>query len=187
MKRVKAHLESMSPYSQGRFHNTAKLEKELHGDYEDRTWKERMHYNKENGLIFIPPMQFCNSLKEAAKYLSISIPGKGKSTFTKHFESGVLVINPLYTDTHIDNVEKDTQHVPSDGRRGGTTRVIKHFGIIRKWSGVVEYLVTDETITKNVFSEVLEASGQLIGVGRFRPRNWGYFGTFKVNKIEWDI
>lgn len=186
MKRVKAHLESMSPYSQGRFHNTPKLDKENHNDYEERTWRERMHYN-EDGIIFIPPMQFCNSLKEAAKFLSISIPGKGKATYTKNFESGVLVMNPLYTQTNINDVIKDSQHVPSDGRRGGTTRVLKHFGIIRKWHGVVEYIIMDDTITKPVFEQVLEASGQLIGIGRFRPRNWGYYGTFKVNKVEWDI
>lgn len=185
MKTAIAHLESMSPYSQGRFHNVEKLPKERPDDYEERTWRERMHYNSETGLVFIPPMQFCNSLKEAAKYLSIQIPGKGKSTFTKHFESGVLVTEPLYTDTHINDVIKDSQHVPSDGRRGGTTRVVKHFGIVKKWSGKVKYIITDDTITKDVFAQVLEASGQLIGVGRFRPRNWGYYGIFKVKKIEW--
>ncbi len=185
MKKAIARLKSISPYSQGRHHETLKKDKESHYDYEERTWRERLHYNKQ-GNIFIPPMQFANSLKEAAKYLSIQIPGKGKSTYTKHFESGIMVLNELILPNLKDDIDSERVYVPSDGRRGGTTRVTKIFGIIPEWEGNVEYVVADNIITEKVFKEVLKTSGQLIGIGRFRPRNWGYYGRFEIKDIKWE-
>lgn len=40
-------------------------------------------------------MAFRNCLAEAAKFLSIQIPGKGKSTYTKHFEAGLIIPAPM--------------------------------------------------------------------------------------------
>lgn len=184
MKTAIAHLRSISPYSQSKHHQTPKKDKEGHADYEERTWRERMHYNKE-GNVFIPPMQFANSLKEAAKYLSIPVQGKGKSTYTKNFEAGVMVVEPLVLPLKINDVVPETVHVPSDGRRGGTTRVVKTFGVVPEWEGKVKFLILDNIITKDVFMDVLKASGQFIGLGRFRPRNWGYYGRFEIVKLEW--
>lgn len=184
MKRAICHLKSISPYSQSKFVPDQKESKELHKDYEHRIWREKMHYDKD-GIVFIPPLQFCNSLKEAAKFLNRQIPGKGKQTYTKHFEAGVMVVKALSLGIHKDEVELETVHVPSDGRRGGTTRVLKNFPIIHEWKGEVEYLIIDEIITQDIFEEVLYTSGNLIGVGRFRPRNWGYYGRFEPVKIEW--
>jgi len=184
MKKAIVTLESVSAYSQGRYHQTEKLEKELPAAYEKRTWRERLHYD-DSGNVFIPPMQFCNSLKEAAKYLSLQVPGKGKSTFTKNFESGVMVVDQIFINIHKDDVESETYLVPSDGRRGGTTRVERIFPVIRKWKADVTYHIFDDIITEDIFRKVLETSGQLIGIGRFRPRNWGYYGRFIVVKIIW--
>ena len=71
MKIAICKLKSTSPYSQGRFHETPELPKELKKDYEVRTWREKLHYLPETGQVFIPPMSFAVSLKEAAKYLNI--------------------------------------------------------------------------------------------------------------------
>lgn len=185
MKLAHCGLESLSPYSQSRYYQDEKLNKELHGDYEARTWRSRCH-SREDGHLYIPPMAFANSLKEAAKFLGIPIPGSGKSLFTKHFESGVMVTEPLLLPETKDTVEGEWLHVPSDGRRGGTTRVAKCFPYIPQWAGFVTYVIFDDIITKDVFSQVLEASGNLIGIGRFRPRNWGYYGRFKCTDIRWE-
>jgi len=184
MKKAICHLKSNSPYSQGKYVTAAKLAKELHQDYEDRTWRERLHFDKD-GVVFIPPMQFSNSLKEAAKYLNIQVPGKGKTTYTKHFDAGVMVIEPLSLNVNKDEVHSEALFVPSDGRRGGTTRVLKNFPIIHEWEGVVTYYILDPIITRDVFETVLRECGNLIGIGRFRPRMRGFYGRFVVNKIEW--
>lgn len=184
MKKAICHLKSISPYGQSKFIPDSRGKRELHEDYENRIWRERMHYNKE-GIVFIPPLQFCNSLKEAAKFVNKQIPGQGKATFTKNFEAGVMVVEGLSLGIHKDEVEKETVHVPSDGRRGGTKRVLKNFPKIDSWEGKVTYLILDNIITQDVFEEVLVTSGNLIGIGHFRPRNWGYYGRFEVKKIEW--
>lgn len=182
MRQIVASLKSVSPYSQSRYHNTPKGEKEAHDDYEKRTWIKRVHIN-ENGKVFIPPMAFKNCLSECAKYLSIQIPGKGKSTYTKHFEAGVMVTDPLVLDLTEDQIKGEWFHVPSDGRRGGTKRVPKCFPCIPNWSGDVFFYILDETITKDVFKYHLEQAGKFIGIGRFRPRNNGFYGRFEVEEL----
>jgi hypothetical protein len=182
LKIAEAHLQSLSPYSQSGYYNkdiVPELPKELQVDYEKRTWKERCH-TRQDGHIFISPMAFTNSLKDAAKYLGVPIPGKSRQTFTKHFESGVLVTDPLVLKETKDTVEGEWLFVPSDGRRGGGRRVEKCFPLIQEWSGVVNYV-----ITQDVFRQVLETSGSLIGIGRFRPRNLGYYGRFKLTDLKW--
>ena len=40
---ARAKLVGLSPYSQSRFHDTPKKEKESADDHESRTWRERLH------------------------------------------------------------------------------------------------------------------------------------------------
>ncbi len=184
MKTAICKLASASPYSQSKFINTPRLPKESHPDYETRTWRERLHYDGD-GQVFIPPMQFTNCIKEAAKFLSISIPGEGKAKYTKHFEAGVMVAERMYIGIHKDKVLEESLLVPSDGKRGGGKRVIKTFPLITEWIGEVVYHVIDDKITEEIFTKVLTEAGLLIGIGRFRPKNWGYYGRFNVMSIAW--
>lgn len=192
MRVATAHLESISPYSQSRFYNdeTPKIGRasgsstESAKDYEARTWRERCHFDA-NGKVFIPPMAFKNCLAEIAKYLSVQIPGKGKSTYTKHFEAGVMVIEPLTLPITKDEVRGEWLHVPADGRRGGSKRVLKCFPVIPQWSGSVPFHLLDDVITQDVFEQHLKDAGNFIGVGRFRPRNNGYYGRFEVKRVVW--
>lgn len=184
-KMAKVKLKGLTPYSQSKPHRTEKLNKELHEDHEVRTWRERMHVDKD-GLVFIPPMSFKNCMAEIAKYLSMQIPGKGKSTYTKHFEAGILVTDPCSLGIKAEEVAGDWVFVPSDGVKGGGKRVYRCFPIIPPgWTTVVDFLILDDIITKDVFLKHLEQAGQLIGIGRFRPRNGGYYGRFIVESFDW--
>jgi hypothetical protein len=184
MKIATAKLKSVSPYSQSRHHQTESLPRELPKDREKRVWRERMHVN-ENGNVFIPPMAFKNCLAEAAKFLSRQIPGKGKSTYTKHFEAGVLVIDGLELPLKKEEVQGEWLFLPADGKRGSGKRVDKCYPLIREWGGKVEFMVLDEIITEDVFLEHLKEAGRFIGIGRFRPRNNGFYGRFAVEGLEW--
>lgn len=179
-----ATLKSVSPYSQSRYHNTDKLDKESPDNYERRTWRERVHTNGD-GRIFIPPMAFKNCIAESAKYLSIRIPGKATSTYTKHFEAGVLVVDPLQLETTKDEVEGEWLFVPADGKRGSGKRVMKCYPRINEWQGDVIFHVLDDTITEGVFMEHLQQAGRFIGIGRFRPRNNGFYGRFEIVRCTW--
>lgn len=185
MKTAVVKLKSASPYSQSKHYTTNKLEKEGDKDYEARTWRDRMH-TTEAGEVFIPPMSFKNCLSEAAKFLSVRIPGKGKSTYTKHFEAGVLVTDALRLGLDASEVKGEWLFVPSDGIRGSGKRVDKCFPVIHEWVGEVTFYVLDETITKDVFLDVLKQAGAFIGIGRFRPRNNGFYGRFTVESCKWN-
>lgn len=185
MRTAVATLESVSPYSQSKHYtDPPKKEKESPKDYEARTWRERMHATAD-GRVFIPPMSFKNCIAEAAKFLSERIPGKGTATYTKHFEAGILVTEPLVLPILKKDVAGEWLFVPPDGKRGGSKRVDKCFPIIHEWSGKVEFLIFDETITEDVFRYHLEQAGKFIGIGRFRPRNNGFYGRFNVVNLEW--
>jgi len=185
MKTATVTLRGVSPYSQSKHYSTEKLAKENSKDYEARTWRDRMHAT-DDGSVFIPPMSFKNCLSEAAKFLSIQIPGKGKSTYTKHFEAGVLVTDALILPVKKDEVPGEWLFVPSDGVRGSGKRVEKCFPVIHQWGGEVVFHILDETVTEEVFRNVLEQAGAFIGIGRFRPRNNGFYGRFKVESISWN-
>lgn len=185
MRTATVTLQSVSPYSQSRHYtDPPKKPKESPRDYEERTWRERCHYD-QTGMMYIPPMAFKNCISEAAKYLAQKIPGKGQATYTKHFESGVLVMEGLSLPATRENVKGEWLFVPSDGKRGGGKRVEKCFPVIHEWSGEVTFHILDETVTEEVFEQHLREAGNFIGIGRFRPRNNGFYGRFKVVKIEW--
>jgi len=182
MRTVVASLASVSPYQQSKPVREKKTRDETHEDFESRVWCQRSHIDKD-GKVFIPPQAFKNCLSEAAKYKSIQIPGKGKSTYTKHFEAGVMCSTPVVIGNKSDIVCLPL-FVPSDGRRGGTTRVWKKFPVMQSWEAEVEFLIFDELIDNEVFETHLSDAGQFIGIGAFRPRNNGYFGRFEIKKIK---
>jgi hypothetical protein len=184
MKLVECQLESISPYSQSKHYTVEKLPRENPVDYEKRTWRERCNTNSDGHLI-IPPMAFANCIKQAAKYAAIPIPGQGRALYTKNFEAGVMVAEPLVLPETKENVGFEWLFLPSDGRRGGGKRVDKCFPLIPFWSGAVNFYLLDDIITQEVFAQVLDVAGALVGIGRFRPQNTGYYGRFKVNHIEW--
>jgi hypothetical protein len=186
MKTAIVTLESVdgSPYSQSRNHNIPREKRETADDHEKRTWRERLHVT-DDGHVKIPPMAFKNCIAEVAKYKSVQIPGKGKTTYTKHFEAGVMVSEPLILPDKAEEVEGEWLYLNADGRRGGGKRVWKCYPCIRSWKGDVTFYIFDDTVTKDVFIDHLEDAGRFIGIGRFRPRNNGYYGRFVIKKVKW--
>jgi len=187
MKTATVSCEFVSPFSMSKFVSIEKEKKENFADYEKRVWRERMHYFPKTLEIFIPPMMIKNCLAAVAKYLSMQIPGKGKSTYTKHFEAGILLSEEIPLGIKRDDVDGEWLHVPSDGRRGGTTRVAKCFPYIPAGTQFnFNALIVDDTITREVFEYHLEQAGKFIGLGRFRPRNNGYYGRFKILSLSFE-
>lgn len=183
MKTITTTLKSVSPYSQSAPFQSPKLDKEKADDYEKRCWRDRIHTNPD-GEVVILPMALKNCLSEAAKYLALQIPGKGKATYTKHFEAGVLVVDPVRLGVRRDDVEGEWLYLNADGKRGSGTRVWRCMPVLREWRGTAVWHVLDDTITSDVFQNVLKEAGQFIGIGRFRPRNNGFYGRFAIESIE---
>ena len=188
MKKAIATLESVSNYSQSRHYDDDEVPKEkqeLDRDYEKRTWRYRMHVN-DAGYIFVPPMAFKNCISEIAKYRSEKIPGKRNATYTKHFESGILVLEGVTLPIKREDVPGEWLFVPSDGIRGSGRRVKKCFPLIAQWTGEVTFFILDEIITEEVFWRHLQDAGNFIGIGRFRPAKNGFYGRFRIIKKRWE-
>lgn len=189
MKTATIHMVGTAPYSQSRPYEgfTPKLDKERPDDYEERTWRERIHAN-DDGEVYIPQIAIKNCIAEAAKYLSIQIPGKGKATFTKHFEAGIVPVGgDCLLGIQKDEVEGEPLYLNADGRRGGSTRVWRTMPKIPVgWKATCQFAIIDNVITEEIFKEVAEQAGMLIGIGRWRPRNNGLYGRFDVDKIVWN-
>jgi hypothetical protein len=223
MQVATAVLSSKSLYSQSRPITTEKKPKETHHAFEARTWHERLHLTHDGSQVVIPGNAFRNCIAEMAKYLSIPVPGKGKSTYTKHFEAGILVpgdsslffpndpslpiIPPsIYGQLAVrakkeelstaelesiagwkpqpNEVVGDWIFTPSDGIAGSGKRVWKSYPIIPAWTATVEFIIADEAIDEQVFTRVLRESGDLIGIGRYRVRNRGSYGRFRIESID---
>jgi hypothetical protein len=180
-----ATLKSLTPYSQSRHYEVEKESStESSRAYEERTWRGRMHTD-EAGLLVIPAMSLKNCLAEAAKFLGKTVPGKGKATYTKHFEAGVMVTDSMATGLKAADVKPEVLFVPSDGVRGSGKRVTKWFPFIPAWTGTIDIVIIDDTISEQAFIDHLVAAGQFIGIGRFRPRNNGFYGRFALVDCTW--
>lgn len=184
MKIATAHLKSASPYSASRAHETPKLDRETPDAYEQRTWREKAHVMPD-GHIYIPQMAFKQALDTAAKMLGIQIKGRGKSTYSKFFRAGVLVMDPAVLKITKDQLQSERIHCNADGVRGSGKRVWRIFPTIPEWKADVQFHILANEITNDIFEEHLIQSGSFVGVGRFRPENGGFYGRFSVESITW--
>ena len=187
MKLAVCSLKSVSPYSQSRAysHEVEKMPKETADAFEERTWRMKAHATPA-GEIFIPPMSFKMGLDTAAKMLGRRIPGKGQSTYSKFFKSGVLCMDPVGLGIRHDTVPGDRIYANADGVRGSGKRVWRIFPRVDEWEAEVGFHVLADEITEEVFEDHLVQAGAFVGIGRFRPENGGFYGRFEVADVKWN-
>lgn len=181
---VRTTLDSIAPYSQGRALRSTKSPNESEDEFEQRCWRERCHVNGD-GFIQIPPVAFKKSLVAAARLLSEPIRGKGKKTWTKQFECGILVTDPISLPIKLTEVEGDRLFLPARGDKDGGTRVWKILPIIHKWEATVCWYITSPLITEEIFQKYIEIAGMMIGIGVYRAERGGYYGRWVLKNMEW--
>lgn len=180
------HIEGISPYSFSKPHNVPKEEKETADEHDKRTWLEKAYADPETDEAFIPGTAFKFAVAEAAKRLSIKIPGKNKQTYTKNMLSGIICANPVMLGIKRTQLRPEDVYCHSNGQRGPGTRVFRRFPVTPKdWKSELQVDVIDDEIPKHIVERCVEEAGNLLGVGRFRPATGGYLGRWKVNKVEW--
>lgn len=188
MKTYKAVLESESPLIFSRMLSqvdplTAKQSRETHEDYDLRIFREKA-WADGTGQVIIPRVFFKRALEEAAQFLGLQIPGKGKSTYTKHFKAGVQVISNLPVGLQREELTHIVINCHADGKRGSGKRVVRSFPQVNEWRGEVAFFVIDEMVTKEVLRRHLEVAGTMIGIGSFRPLQGNDSGRFRLISLE---
>lgn len=180
MKTYVAHVRGISPFSPSRFIAEKKDQNELHDDFEKRIWRERIHAD-DKGFAIIPGMMFKNALAGTAKFVGEKIPGKGRQTYAKLFESSILIVENITLPIKKADVQGEWLLLNADGKKDGGTRVMRCMpNIPTGWEGKIPIVVLHDSITLDVLKRHLEACGTFVGVGRFRPAKGGYYGRFEV-------
>jgi hypothetical protein len=178
-------IKGVSPYSASKVLDDAKPGRgESHEDHEERTWRQRLNIDSA-GVGIVPPMAFAKAIQKAAKDYCGKVKGEGNTTWTKYFEQGILVTDPLPLPVTRENVQCERLFVPSDGVRGSGKRVWKCFPIVHQWGGSVTVYVLSDKITPTVFEAAADVAFKLVGIGRFRPEHGGFYGRGTVESIAW--
>lgn len=195
LRRVTCTIRGTSPYAQSMRYEVEKISiDETHAQAEERTWKERGHWNEE-GKMFLPAMSFKKMIEGSAAYMGLKVPGRGKLGWAGIFGSAVMpdadgtILDAQGNPITRDNVRKLSLYVPSDGKKGGSTRVLKHFPLLLPgWTGICSLSVMDGRIPEDVFYKTLLCGGRFVGLGMFRPEKprFGYFGRFEPVDIKWE-
>ncbi|MBN2631577.1 MAG: hypothetical protein JXR75_13685 [Rhodobacteraceae bacterium] len=178
-------ITGLSPLSQSRQHDDAKLQGESHEDYDKRTWRSKLNIDRSTGLVIIPAHGMHQAMIAAAKYSGEQIPGQGKKTWTAKFTTGLSFVGNVETGLRPDAAIETVVSCNADGVRGSGKRVMRRFPIYYQWSATFEVMILDPIITEAQFHKTLEMAGMFIGIGRFRPEKGGTNGRFKVSKIVW--
>lgn len=106
-------------------------------------------------------------------------------------EGDMVVHDPKWQPIKGDVVEGIDLFVPSNGRRGGGTRVWKTFPVIPEWRVHGGLFILDPQLgalpkkgETHKIQEYVEHGGQFIGMLFFRPINNGYYGRWNVENFK---
>jgi hypothetical protein len=180
---VTAKLKSASPYSPSKWYRKEKLEGEDESQHEIRTWRNRCHVD-EQGMVYIPPMQFQKAIVGAASFLGMKM--SGRKTFKAAITSGLMLTDGIATGILKKDVQGEWLFLSSEGKKGGAggKSVEKCMPYIPEWSGLLDIYILNPQISLEVIEAHLACAGKFIGVGRWRPANGGMYGRFSVEGIE---
>jgi hypothetical protein len=185
-------IQGISVMTHSHKHNVPRLEKESDEAYENRTWRSKLNTVLVKGkpTICLPAHGLHQCFADGAKYSRLKIQGAGRSTYTKIFTAGIMLLGdcpllpPLNDPNDCDFVEIFA-HV--NGVRGSGKRVLRRFPVIPLgWRCSFEVYILDQVITKEIFAEIVPYAGMFIGMGQFSPARMGSNGRFILETLEWE-
>lgn len=192
-----AVLTGISTLTFGRMFQSERREKESAAEHDLRCWQERMHHTDE-GLLMVQPGAIKYAIEDAARLASDKVKGKGAAKFTTRIRGGLFPINspPQIiskdgTPIKYEDVPGRLIAVPSDGKKGGTTRVTRKFPELDPpWEVFVAYRVIDADLIQSPekILEYLESAGLQVGIGCHRPgKSGGDHGQFLVKDFKFEV
>jgi hypothetical protein len=182
MKQYIAHLESLTPYAQGRHHETPKLDRESEDAYAKRTVLNKLHTTL--GQVMVPPMAFKLCLQSAAAYLGIKIPGRGSKTYFTFFKFSLLFNEPIGLGIAPEECRIEGIFTWADPSKKSGSRVTRYFPVIDHWKAHVPFTVIDDILTPAILQRHWEIAGMVIGIGVSRAESGYIWGRFKLLSLE---
>lgn len=183
----KVEIEGATPYMQHRMDNV-KLEEweknrkqiiERHDINQEDSKRAEYHcYRNKQGECFIPSEQLRIAFINGGTYLKSKVGTKTKSM--KGIIAAVMQINPeMILLPDYDEIDK----------RSAVNKNIKARVIVirpkwSKWTASFDMLLDNNTLTKEMLTELVDVTGNYVGIGSYRPTNNGYYGRFLLKSIE---
>ena len=180
-------IEGITPYMQHRMDDVKLEEWEKNRKQiierpdvalEDAKRAEYHCYRDKDGQCFIPAEQMRIAMINGGTYLKSKVGTRTKSM--KGIIAAVLQINP----EQINLPDYDEIDKRSAVNRNVKARVMVVRPKWTKWEAEFEMILDNGTLTKEMLTELVNVTGNYVGIGSYRPTNNGYFGRFKLTSIE---
>jgi hypothetical protein len=139
---------------------------------------EHLYLSADGETIIMPQPNIFSCIVEAGKFFK-----NGKSKITTQKTSLIpacVFFNATEYPLEHDGWSVDTRavRIPSTGGR-----IQRHRPIFETWAITFDVDLDTDEMSEKLFREIVDAAGNKIGLGDFRPATKGPFGRFKV--IHW--
>ena len=145
---------------------------------EDAIRAEYHVYRNKDGKCFIPAEQLRIAFINGGGYLKSKV-GNSKRSMKGVF-AAIMRISPEEILLHdYDEIDK----------RSAVNKAVKARVIVIRpkwsmWEAEFDMIIDNETITEQTLTELIETTGNYVGIGSYRPTNNGYFGRFKLIELK---
>lgn len=133
-------------------------------------------YQDDNGVLGIPQPNLFRCIIDAGKFFKV---GRNKVTTTKSsLIPACVAVSPIFIPLIHEQpwtVDSRPVRIPATGGR-----IIAHRPKFDDWGLTFEAELDEDTMTEDLFRDIVDAAGSKIGLGDFRPDNKGPFGKFLV-------
>lgn len=152
-------------------------------DWSFRTWQEKAHFDHE-GTVVLHPMMIKNALVNAAKYRGEKVPGQRMKTWTKYFQSAVLLPDSIRLTMGDAPITRDDLKPDVVLSGNADKKIPAKFPLLTQWEAQGDLYVLDDTIKIDDLKRHLQTAGLFIGIGKFRVGNGGMYGRFEVEDVS---
>lgn len=183
----KVKIKGLTPYMQHRM-DDQKLEaweknrkhiiERPEVNQEDLTRAEFHAYRNKEGKLFIPSEQLRIAFINGGAYL------KGKVGIRTKSMKSVIAAQLMVSPEEILLPEYDEIDKRSAVNKNIKARVIVIRPKWMQWEAEFEMILENDTLTKEMLEELINTTGNYVGIGSYRPTSNGYFGRFKLESIE---
>lgn len=179
-------IEGLTPYMQHRMDDIKLDEWEKNRkqiierpdlNIEDVKRAEYHCYRNKDGKCYIPAEQLRIAMINGGTYLKSKVGSKTKSM--KGIIAAVLQISP----EEIIFPDYDVIDKRSAVNRNVKARVMVVRPKWLKWEAQFDMVLDNGTLTKEMLTELVNVTGNYVGIGSYRPTNNGYFGRFTLKDI----